>query len=202
MALFRSVSWYEPPKIIEGDGVLLRTPLMSDFSDWASLRERSRHFLTPWEPTWPPQDLTRGSFRRRMRRYTRDMRDDLAYPFFVFSRDGRVLLGGLSLSNIRRGVTQAASLGYWMGQPYAGKGYMTEAVRTLLPYAHGPLGVRRIEAACLPANIPSMRLLERTGFHREGHAREYLCINGRWEDHLLYARLSSDPVVNPDPFID
>lgn len=195
MALFRTVSWPEPPSLIEGDGLFLRMPQMSDFAAWASLREQSRVFLTPWEPLWPAYDLTRGAFRRRMRRYTRDVRDDNAYPFLVFRTGDRALLGGLTLSNVRRGVTQTASLGYWMGQPHAGKGHMTRAVVALLPYAHGTLGLRRIEAACLPANTPSIKLLERVGFRREGYGREYLCINGVWQDHLLFGRLGSDPIL-------
>lgn len=195
MALFRSVSWSEPPSVIEGEEIFLRMPMMSDFAAWAELREKSRAFLAPWEPLWPAQDLTRGSFRRRMRRYAKDTREDSAYPFLVFRAQDRALLGGLSLSNVRRGVTQTASLGYWMGEPFAGKGYMTAAVRTLLPYAHGTLSLRRIEAACLPNNERSIGLLQKVGFRREGYGREYLCINGVWQDHLLFARLSSDPVA-------
>lgn len=195
MALFRSVSWHEPPMLIEGEGVLLRMPQMSDFAAWSVLRERSRSFLTPWEPIWPAYDLTRGSFRRRIRRYAHDVREDLAYPFLVFRRSDRELLGGLSLSNVRRGVTQTASLGYWMGEPHAGRGYMGAAVRALLPFAHGTLNLRRIEAACLPHNVPSIRLLEGSGFKREGYGREYLCINGVWQDHLLFARLGTDAIA-------
>lgn len=197
MSLFRTASWSEPPSLIEGEGVALRMPQMSDFKAWAALREESRSFLTPWEPIWPAQDLTRGAFRRRMRRYQRDVREDSAYPFLVFRASDRTLLGGVSLSNVRRGVTQTGSLGYWMGQPHAGKGHMTAAVAALLPFAHGTLGLRRIEAACLPDNVPSIRLLERVGFRREGYAREYLCINGAWRDHLLFARLNSDPIGQP-----
>ncbi|WP_421697909.1 GNAT family N-acetyltransferase [Ancylobacter sp.] len=200
MALFRTVSWSEPPMLVEGASVLLRLPNMSDFAAWAALREQSREFLSPWEPTWPAYDLTRGSFRRRMRRYARDVREDAAYPFLVIRRADRVLLGGLSLSNVRRGVTQTASLGYWMGAPFAGQGYMSAAVRTLLPFAHGTLGLRRIEAACLPSNAPSMRLLEGAGFRREGYGREYLCIDGRWQDHVLYARLAGDPIARVPGF--
>ncbi|MDQ0511703.1 GNAT family N-acetyltransferase [Ancylobacter amanitiformis] len=195
MSLFRTVSWPEPPALIEGETVVLRMPNMSDFAAWSSLREQSRAFLTPWEPLWPNYDLSRGSFRRRIRRYIRDVREDAAYPFLVFRRDDHALLGGLTLSNVRRGVTQTASLGYWMGAPHAGKGHMGAAVRALLPFAHTTLGLRRIEAACLPGNIPSRRLLMSAGFRREGYAREYLCINGLWQDHLLFARLSGDPIA-------
>jgi [ribosomal protein S5]-alanine N-acetyltransferase len=193
MALFRSVPWSDPPPMIEGAGVFLRPPAMADFEEWAYLRESSRSFLVPWEPEWPSDDLTRSAYKNRVRRYATEIRDDLSYPFFIFRSGDRSLVGGATLSNVRRGVAQSANLGYWMGQSYAGQGYMTLAVAAMIPFCHGALGLKRIEAACIPGNTPSVRLLERSGFVREGYARKYLCINGKWQDHLLYARLSSDP---------
>ena len=192
MALFRTLSAPEPLPPITGDGVVLRGPQMADFAAWAEVRERSRAFLTPWEPTWPADDLTRPAFRQRLRRYAEDMRTDQAYPFFLFRSADNVLIGGLALANIRRGVSQAGSLGYWIGAPYTCQGYMTAAVRALAPAAFDVLRLHRVEAACIPTNQTSVRLLEKTGFRREGYARSYLCINGTWQDHLLYARLQSD----------
>ena len=192
MALFRTVSFAETLPAIEGEGVLLRAPQMADYPEWSSLRERSRDFLTPWEPTWPADDLTRGAFRRRVRRYAEDLRADQAYAFFLFRKDDNVLLGGMTLANVRRGVAQAGSLGYWMGAPFAGRGYMTAAVRALIPFAFGALRLHRLEAACIPSNAASIRLLERTGFVQEGMARQYLCINGLWQDHLLYGLVGGD----------
>jgi ribosomal-protein-alanine N-acetyltransferase len=172
---------------------MLRTPQMGDFPQWAGLREQSRAFLTPWEPIWPSDDLTRPAFRQRLRRYAEDLRADQAYPFFLFRSDDNALVGGLALANIRRGVAQAASLGYWVGEPYVRQGFMTRAVKALVPAAFDLLRLHRIEAACIPTNIASVKLLEKTGFHREGYARQYLCINGIWQDHLLYAQLRTDP---------
>jgi len=192
MAFFRTVSFSEQLPMISGGSVVLRAPQMADYAEWAALREASRDFLTPWEPTWPTDDLTRGSFRRRIKRYFEDQRGDLAYPFFIFRKNDQVLIGGLTIANVRRGCAQAGSLGYWMGAPYAGQGYMTDAVGALVPFAFGTLRLHRVEAACIPANIASVRLLEKTGFHREGFARQYLCIDGVWQDHLLYARLKDD----------
>ncbi len=197
MALFRSVTWSEPLPILEGKGVFLRMPQMADFAEWARLRAESRAFLEPWEPTWPGDDLTRSAFRRRMRRHARELREDLGYPFLVFRAADRALLGGVTLSNVRRGVAQAASLGYWIGARYARKGYMTAAVAALIPFAHSQLRLRRIEAACLPDNAASVRLLEKLNLVREGYAREYLCIAGSWQDHLLFAHLAGDPVLSP-----
>jgi ribosomal-protein-alanine N-acetyltransferase len=193
MAFFRTVTLSEQLPAIVGDGVVLRAPQMSDYAEWAALREASREFLTPWEPTWPPDDLTRGSFRRRIKRYSEDQRSDLAYPFFVFRKSDNILVGGLTLANIRRGCAQTGNLGYWTGAAHARQGYMTAAVGGFLPFAFQTLRLHRIEAACIPANIASIRLLEKTGFRREGFAREYLCIDGVWQDHLLYARLKHDP---------
>lgn len=192
MAFFRTVSSSDTFSAIHGDGVFLRAPEMADFAQWSALRETSRDFLTPWEPTWPVDDLSRGAFRRRLRRYSDDMRADQAYPFFLFERHESRLLGGLTLTNVRRGVAQAASLGYWIGLPYARHGFMTAGVRALLPFAFEALRLHRVEAACIPTNTASMRLLEKCGFKAEGRAREYLCINGIWQDHLLYARLGGD----------
>ena len=192
MAFLSSVSLPASPPVLRSEKVMLRTPAISDYAQWAALREASREFLTPWEPIWPADDLTRIAFRRRIRRYYRDLRGGVGYPFFVFSRDGSTLLGGLTLSHVRRGITQACSLGYWMGAPYAGKGYMTSAVRTVIPFVFGTVELNRIEAACLPHNVPSITLLEKTGFVREGYARRYLCINGRWQDHLLYGLVRED----------
>jgi ribosomal-protein-alanine N-acetyltransferase len=192
MALFRTVSFAESVPALEGNGVLLRAPEMADFPEWAQLRERSRDFLTPWEPTWPADDLTRAAFRRRLRRYAEDVRTDQAYAFFVFRQSDNALVGGLTLANVRRGVAQAGSLGYWMGAPFARRGYMTEGVRTLMPFAYGPLRLHRLEAACIPTNAASIRLLEKCGFVREGLARKYLCINGMWQDHLLFALVVND----------
>jgi [ribosomal protein S5]-alanine N-acetyltransferase len=193
MALFRTLSSPEPLPPIVGDRVILRTPQMGDYTAWATLRESSRDFLTPWEPIWPADDLTRSAFRQRIKRYAEDVRSDQAYPFFLFRKEDEALIGGLAIANIRRGVAQAGSLGYWIGAPYIRQGYMTAAVRALFPVAFDVLRLHRMEAACIPSNIASVRLLERTGFRREGYARAYLCINGLWQDHLLYARLRSDP---------
>jgi ribosomal-protein-alanine N-acetyltransferase len=193
MAFLRSVPPLSSPGVIRTERVLLRHPSMPDFGQWAALRSESRVFLAPWEPVWPADDLTRVAFRRRIRRYQRDMRNGTGYPFFVFTPDGDTLLGGLTLTHVQRGVTQSCSLGYWMGAAHAGKGFMTAAVKAAVILAFDTLHLNRVEAACLPNNAASIRLLEKVGFTREGYARRFLCIDGKWQDHLLYGMVRDDP---------
>jgi ribosomal-protein-alanine N-acetyltransferase len=192
MALLRAASASDLGPVLESGRVVLRTPQMSDYPAWAELRAASQEFLTPWEPLWSSDELSRASFRRRVRHYLRDLREDVGYALFIFSATSGALVGGLTLCNVRRGVTQSCTLGYWVGAKYARQGYMTAAVRAVVPFVFDSLELHRLEAACLPTNTASIKLLEKTGFRREGLARRYLRINGVWQDHLLYALLDSD----------
>ena len=192
MAFFRTAGLAESMSAVEGERVALRMPQMSDFPEWAALRDQSRDFLKQWEPIWPVDDLTRGAFCRRLKRYAEDQRSDQAYSFFIFRKADNVLVGGITLANVRRGVAQAGSIGYWIGEPFAREGMMTDALATLIPFSFATLRLHRLEAACIPTNTASIRLLEKSGFEREGYARQYLCINGIWQDHLLYARIKDD----------
>jgi [ribosomal protein S5]-alanine N-acetyltransferase len=192
MALFRFSNDNTGRSRLVGDGVMLRQPRNEDFEEWAALRSRSRAFLEPWEPLWSDEDLTRRAFRLRVKRAQDEAEADEAYAQLVFRTEDDALIGGVTLGIVRRGVAQACTMGYWIGAPFAGQGYMTRAVKAAIRHSFDDLHLRRVEAACLPTNERSRRLLERVGFQREGYARQYLCIAGNWEDHLLYALLSSD----------
>ena len=192
MAFLRSYAYLDAELVLQCGRVMLRAPAMADYADWAQLRSTSRAFLEPWEPTWPADALTRESFQRRLTRYAADWRADAGYTFLIFRRPDEAVLGGISLSNVRRGVAQAGTLGYWMGKPHAGKGLMTQALGLVLDFCFEELGLHRVEAACLPSNEPSQRLLRRCGFHEDGYARKYLKIRGEWHDHLLFSLLAED----------
>lgn len=192
MAFLRSGRVPESDPQLRSPRLLLRPPAIADYAAWAEVRARSRPYLAPWEPLWSNDELTRTAFRRRIRVYQRDLREDLGYAFFLFQISDDRLVGGLTLSNVRRGVTQAAALGYWIGEPYSSQGYMTEAVEIACGFAFDVLRLHRVEAACLPHNSASIRVLERNRFRREGTARRYLKIAGEWQDHYLYALLCDD----------
>lgn len=182
------LDWIAPDASLslEGDGVSLRPPRASDHLSWADLRARSRDYLQPWEPKWPEDDLSRAAFRRRLSVYAREMELGNAYPFFVFRQPDQVLVGAVTLSNIRRGVADTATVGYWIGRPFAGRGHCTAAVKAACRFAFDQLRLHRIEAACLPSNAASRAVLLKCGFELEGRARAYLKINGAWRDHLLF----------------
>jgi ribosomal-protein-alanine N-acetyltransferase len=199
MAFLRSPLSNDPGPVVRGDGLFLRPPQNGDYAAWAELRAKSRAHLTPWEPTWAPDELSRASYRRRLRLYAQEMRDDLGYAFFIFTEPDERLLGGVTLSNVRRGVTQAVTLGYWTGAPFAGQGCMSRAVAAILPFVFDDLRLHRVEAACLPQNIASQRVLQRNGFQREGLARRYLRIDGAWRDHELFAVVLEDFVGGGGP---
>ena len=172
--------------VVKGRGVILRPPRASDYDAWSSLRQASHAYLQPWEPLWPEDDLTRAAYKRRLAIYAREMEAGNAWPFFIFADADQSLVGAITLSNVRRGVAEAGTLGYWIGQRQAGRGHATAAVRAMIAYAFDDLKLHRVEAACVPVNLASRRVLEKAGFALEGQARAYLKINGDWADHLLF----------------
>lgn len=182
---------HQTPRLV-GDGLELRSPRATDYGPWAELRAASRMHLAPWEPRWVRDELTKSGFRRRLRFYERQARDDRGYAFLIFSTTNDMLIGGVTLSNVRRGVSQSAMLGYWLGSEHVGQGYMTRAVSTVLPFVFSTLKLHRLEAATLAHNAPSIAVLERNGFQLEGRLKSYLKIDDVWQDHLLYARLGED----------
>jgi ribosomal-protein-alanine N-acetyltransferase len=181
-----------PATWLQGPRVSLRMGESGDWRAWRQLRETSRAFLEPWEPIWPPNALTYLYFCRLMRRQWRDWRQGKAYNFLVFLRMGSgssgVLAGGITLHDVQRGVAQKATLGYWIGEKFARQGLMTEAASLVCAFALEILKLHRIEANCLPHNEPSMHLLRHLGFTEEGYAKSYLCINGVWQDHVLWGK--------------
>ncbi|ARE41405.1 Ribosomal-protein-S5p-alanine acetyltransferase [Rhodovulum sp. P5] len=177
---------------IETARMILRPPIHADFNDWTVLRAESAGFLTPWEPAWSKDHLLRKAFTNRVYWAQRALSSGSALPLFLIRRADDVLLGAITLDNIRRGPSQSGTLGYWVGEPFARQGYMREAIEAVVQHAFIERDISRIEAACLPENVASRGVLEKCGFKYEGVAQSYLQINGRWRNHVLYANLRSD----------
>lgn len=180
------------PIRLQTERLILRAPTHADYRPWAALRNASMDFLIPWEPTWATDHLSRKSFTNRVYWAKRSIKQTSAFPFFMFLADTQTLVGAITLDNIWRGPAQAATIGYWIGQPFARQGYMREAISAVSDYAFHQLDLSRIQAACLPENNASRGVLEKAGFKYEGVAQSYLQINGRWRNHVLYAALRND----------
>lgn len=177
---------------VETEHLTLRPPIHSDFRAWTALRMKSREYLTSWEPAWADDHLTRKAFTNRVYWAQRSVANGNAMPLFLVRREDDMLVGAITLDNIRRGPAQAGTLGYWTGAPFARQGYMREAIEAVVHQAFTALDLSRIEAACLPENAASRGLLEKSGFKYEGVAQSYLQIDGRWRTHVLYASLRRD----------
>ena len=170
----------------------LRLPEHRDFREWAKLRHESKAFLSPWEPIWAPDHLSRASFTNRVYWSQRAVKNGNAVPLFVFHKEAGQLVGAITLDNIRRGPSQVGTIGYWVGRQYARQGFMSEAIIAMVTHAFGVLDLSRVESACLPDNLASRGVLEKAGFKYEGVAQSYIQINGRWRNHVLYAALRGD----------
>ncbi|MDY0883966.1 GNAT family protein [Dongia soli] len=185
-----------PPPLLRNARVYLRPPQFGDFRQWARLRGESQAFLEPWEPSWGEEALSRATYRDRTTRMARDWRADVAYSFHIFERTNDRLVGGVNLNSVRRGVAQAASIGYWLGQQYARQGLMSATLALALPFAFHDLHLHRVEAACLGGNDASRTLLHKFGFQPIGIAHSCLKINGFWQDHMLFDLILENLLVS------
>jgi ribosomal-protein-alanine N-acetyltransferase len=176
--------------VLSGPRVELRPLEGSDFEAWREVRTRSRAWLEPWEPMaepGAPDPVTDAdAFRARCGAWERQRHFDTAYGFGMFLRDG-TFIGEVSLGSLQRGPFQSAFVGYWVDAAHAGQGFVPEGVAVILRYGFEELGLHRIEAAIVPRNTASRRVVEKLGMREEGLAERFLQIRGVWEDHVRFA---------------
>jgi [ribosomal protein S5]-alanine N-acetyltransferase len=173
---------------LTGSRVTLRGPRVEDWQDWVRLRGLSASFLQPWEPEWPKNSTSRDYYMSYWRRLVRRWMQDREYAFLICGKEG-ALLGGITITDIKREATQTGTLGYWIGSPYAGRGYMKEAAKLAMDFAFRDLQLHRLEATCMPENEPSLRLLHGLGLQQVGLVKRYMKINGEWRDHVLFEKV-------------
>lgn len=176
----------------QGESVYLRLLGGTDAPAFLRYRLDNREFLRPFEPAQPESHFTEEHIKSMLFRWAGDAEADLAYGFGIFDADSDELAGMIRLSQVARGPFQNAYLGYSIAERHNGKGWMSEAVRLMLDIAFGRLELHRVQANVMPRNAPSIRVLEKNGFRREGYSPLYLCINGVWEDHVNFAMTVED----------
>ncbi|MBI3418653.1 MAG: GNAT family N-acetyltransferase [Proteobacteria bacterium] len=190
-----------PGVMLVGERVMLRAPRVEDWQDWVRLRSLSAPFLQPWEPDWPKNALTRDYYMSYWRRLVRRWVQDREYAFVICSKPHEnALLGGITVTDIKREATQSGTLGYWIGAPYAGRGFMKDAAAMIAEFAFRELKLHRLEATCMPENKPSIKLLRAIGMQEIGLAKRYMKINSQWQDHVLFEKVSQEAVTAPESF--
>ena len=177
---------------ITGQKVLLRPPQYSDWRSWADERKKNELYLQPWEPLWSINELERSSFVKRVRMFERLSHNDQAYSFLIFKSDSEDFIGEVNISNVQRGIIQSCSIGYWIAKDCEGKGMMSESLELIKEFIFNELKLHRIEAVCLPYNNPSLKVLLKNGFIKEGTARKLLKINDKWQDHTVLSFIVDD----------
>ena len=167
----------------------MRPLVPGDFRAWSEVRQRNGEWLTVWEPSRQPHQpdpsTDRSAFASRCLQRDRDRSAGTAYQFGLFVGDQ--VVGEVNLNNVIRGAMQSATVGYWIDQRHAGRGYVAEGVVLLVQYAFEQLGLHRIEICIVPRNDRSRRVMQKLQIREEGLAERYLEINGVWEDHIRYA---------------
>ncbi len=168
--------------------LLLRPVTIADAPAFLEYYARNKGHLQPWEPVRPEDFYTLERQREILETHVRTAADGAMQAFAILPKDDPATLAGrIALDNIVRGVFQSATLGYSIDRAFTGKGLASEAVAGALAFAFDVLELHRVQAGTMISNAASQRVLLKNGFRHEGTALRYLNINGRWEDHHLYA---------------
>jgi ribosomal-protein-alanine N-acetyltransferase len=174
--------------IQSGERVFLCRPAARDEAEYFALRKKSGAFLRRWEPRVSQSTDQKTAFNRMLTAN----RTHRCEKLLICSRLDDRILGYIAINEIIQGAFQCGYLGYWIGTAYARQKYMTEALDLMLRHAFITLRLHRVEANIIPTNLPSIRLVIRAGFRKEGLSKSYLEIEGRWQDHERWAILSEE----------
>lgn len=175
------------PDHVAGTAVDLRAFTLADVGELVDLRLRTREFNTPYEPRRSEAFFTEAGQRAEVQRDLDAWETDRMYAFAIVERESGRICGRVALANIVRGAWESCTLGYFVDEACNGRGYATEAVGLAVGFALGPARLHRVQAAVMPHNLRSARVLEKNGFEREGFAPRYLRLDGEWRDHDLFA---------------
>jgi [ribosomal protein S5]-alanine N-acetyltransferase len=177
------------------DQIHLRFATIEDAPVFLTFYNEVRTFAAEFEPARSAEFYTLAGQRNNLENALSQMVQDKAYPFCICLNSTGEIVGRINLNNVVRGFFQSCNVGYIVHQKYNGRGFATTALRLLINYAFTELNLHRLEAGTLPHNYASQRVLEKAGFRREGYAKNYLFINGKWQDHLIFAKTVEDPEI-------
>ncbi|MAQ71880.1 MAG: 30S ribosomal protein S5 alanine N-acetyltransferase [Alphaproteobacteria bacterium] len=178
--------------LVKTERLLMRAPRKTDFKKWHDIRSANKEYLKPFEPEWSDNWNTRRVFSRRVNRQEKEWVNGLAYSFLLIEKGSQNIIGGININGINRGAAQFASLGYWISENMQGQGLMSEAMSAIIFFSFYILNLERLNAATLEKNEKSIQLLKSKGFEKEGFARQYVEIDGRRQDHILFGLNKTD----------
>lgn len=185
-----------PASLVE-DAVGIRPLRLRDAGTWSDLRIRNEKWLAPWEglqPSLPPatweERHSPAAFAAMLRLLRREAKQGRCLPFALTYDEE--LAGQVTVSNIVRGASQSASVGYWVDERLAGRGIVPTALAMVVDHCFTTAGLHRIEANVRPENGPSRRVVEKLGFRQEGMHPRFLHIDGDWRDHLTFGLTAED----------
>jgi ribosomal-protein-alanine N-acetyltransferase len=191
-----------PPSLttrVVAERLVLRAPRTADVPELRHLLRANEAHLRPWEPAPAPgEDPTSlTAVANRVMRLRRDWKRGEAYALLMtLRRHGAIgsdrIIGRVNLAGILRGAFQNAYVGYWVDAEHQRQGFMTEAVRAAFGFAFETAKLHRVQIAIMPRNTASLRVMQKLGVRREGHAERYLCIAGVWEDHEIFAMTAEE----------
>jgi RimJ/RimL family protein N-acetyltransferase len=177
--------------VLKSENIYLRPFSPEDAVELLKLQLDNRRFFERFSMERNEDFYTVESQLKRIQQYEEERKLDQTYMFGIFAKEG-TLIGTIDLFQVLRGSLQGAFIGYFLDEKHNGKGYTTEAVKLLVGYAFNELKLHRIEAGVMPHNLGSIRVLEKSGFHKEGISVKNVKINGKWEDHQMLA------IINPN----
>ncbi len=172
--------------LIKTPRLTIRAPRKTDWKEWIEVRTNNKSHLTPFEPKWNTGWDERKYFTRKLNRQEHEWKEDNAYAFLLFERPSGELIGGININSVCRGAAQYGWLGYWIDAERQGQSLMHEGLDAIIRFGFSVLKLQRMNAATLPNNTRSRKLLERLGFEEEGLAKAYVEIEGLRQDHILY----------------
>lgn len=188
----------KPPRLVT-PRLILRMPVLEDAPAVVRYLKENRAHLAPWSPGFPTGFFTKPFWEERIRQASLEWKAETALRLYMFSRqDPTRVIGAINFTQIFRGPFQNAYLGYSIAASEQGKGLMTEGLRAAIAFVFRKMNLHRISANHMPTNIRSREVLRRLGFSVEGYARDYLLMNGVWEDHVL-TTLVNPGWKNPEP---
>ncbi len=180
-----------PLVIIETPQLIIRMPVIKDSANILAYYNRNIKHLKPFEPLRPPDFYTISYWKKHIKSSRKEYKTCKSMHLLIYKKDNEKLIGMLNFTAFERGTIQSCRVGYSVDKEHCNQGFMKEALEAGIKHVFDRCNLHRVQSAYLPHNTASEKVLSAVGFQKEGIARSYLLIDGRWQDHIIAS------VINP-----